>query len=242
MEDRERILKALKETEILKFPDKLISTSKSTKLHYYMLSKFSEDDEDGPQRTRIREGNIIWDKPKLLTPGYISRMEGFSLEARKAFQIVAGRTPDLAGLFYKMNYKKESLRSFNVSKSIESTYERLKSDIEAKGAILTAVIKGIDELWDVSLAKFIQQLIVKSAMNSQMPYYQNRGLMSKDESGNPVVTRNLEGLPIAASKEIEEMFARVKNGELDPSKLKKELDNWGVYKAYEDRFLNLFRK
>ena len=31
-------------------------------------------------------------------------------------------------------------------------------------------------------------------------------------------------------------------GELAPNLLKAELDRWGVFKEYEDRFLDLFRR
>lgn len=244
MEEKKRILQALKETEILKFPDKLISTSESTTLHYYVLVEpyyLEAFENEGPE-TKIREGKITWDKPKLLTPGYILNMEGFSEEAKKAFQIMARQNPDYAGLLYKMNYKKESIRTVTVSKSIEATFDRIKDDLKDSGNTLTAVIKGVDELWDVSLMKFIQELIIKSAYKSQMPYYRDMGFISTDESGYPVVTRNLEGLPIAASEEIERMFDQVSRGNLDPSRLKQELDRWGVYRAYEDRFLDLFRK
>jgi hypothetical protein len=36
------------------------------------------------------------------------------------------------------------------------------------------------------------------------------------------------------------MFAEVEDGG-DPDVLKHELDRWGLFKHYEDRFLNIFR-
>ncbi len=244
MDNWERIKHALEETEVLKSADKLISTSKDTTLHYYVLTEpvyLEVFKGEGPE-TRIREGEIAWEKPKLLTPGYILEMEGFSNEAREAFKILARNNPDLAGLLYKMRYKKESIRSTTISKNIEQTFHRIESEIEDNDKELTAIIKGVDDLWDVSLMKFVQELIVRSAYESQIPDYTNQGMLSIDDSGYPVVTRNLEGLPIAARDEIEQMFMEVKQGDMAPSVLKKELDKWGVYRAYEDRFLNLFKK
>ena len=49
------------------------------------------------------------------------------------------------------------------------------------------------------------------------------------------------GVPHGARQRIEEMFAMVKNGELEPADLKIELDRWGLFGQYEDRFLSLFR-
>ncbi len=84
--------------------------------------------------------------------------------------------------------------------------------------------------------------MIKSAFSSQLSDYAQNGYVRMDESGGPKVTRDLEGLPISAREDIERMFSRVKKGDLDPNKLKKELDFWGVYSQYEDRFLELFRK
>ena len=109
MANSKRIRNALKETEILQSPKKLISTSESTTLHYYVLAEpayLEVFENEGPE-TKIREGEITWDKPKLLTPGYILKMEGFSEEAKDALKLLAGKNPDMAGLLYKMRYKKD---------------------------------------------------------------------------------------------------------------------------------------
>ena len=42
--------------------------------------------------------------------------------------------------------------------------------------------------------------------------------------------------------EIEGLFRQVGKGEADPTRLKLELDRWGLFPDYEDRFLGLFRK
>lgn len=244
MKSRERIKQALKETEVLLYPEKLISTSEPTTLHYYVLAEpfyLEAFENEGPE-TIIRQGKITWEKPKLLTPGYIMGLEGFSDEAKNAFGMIARDNPDLAGLLYKMKYKKEEEHSRTVPRELNDIFRKIRNKIEENEESLTVVIKGVDELWDVSLMKFIQELIVKSAYFSQIPYYTSRGYMSMDTEGNPRITRNLEGLPLVANQEIEKMFNEVKRGELDPSKLKQELDRWGVYRQYEDRFLSLFRK
>jgi len=244
MANSKRIRNALKETEILQSPKKLISTSESTTLHYYVLAEpayLEVFENEGPE-TKIREGEITWDKPKLLTPGYILKMEGFSEEARDALKIMVGKHPDLAGLLYKMRYKKDYVNTSTVSKDINRTFHRIQSEIEKAGKELSVVIKGVDELWDVSLMKFVQEFIIQSAYKSQLPDYSRKGMLRMNESGDAVVTRNLEGLPIAAREEIEKMFAGVESGELEPAKLKQELDRWSVFTAYQDRFFDLFRK
>ena len=244
MKDKQRIKEVLENTEILLEPDDLISTDHDTTLHYYVLSKpyyLDEFPEEGPE-TKVREGRITWEKPKLLTPDYMINMSGFSGEAKKAMQLIARENPDLAGLLYKMNYKKQFISTFTMSREIEAAEAKIRKDIDEEDESLTVIIKGVDELWDVSLMKFIQTLMLRSAYKSQLPDYEEKGFLSTDDKGYSVVTRNLEGLPIAASEEIEKMFEMVKKGEEAPYKLKKELDRWGVFNAYQDRFFDLFKE
>ena len=57
-------------------------------------------------------------------------------------------------------------------------------------------------------------------------------------------------LRLLVSHELREKFDRqrykmakaVRNGELEGSELKSELDRWGLFAEYEDRFLDLFRR
>jgi hypothetical protein len=156
MKDKQRIKEVLENTEILLEPDDLISTEHDTTLHYYVLSKpyyLDEFPEEGPE-TKVREGKITWEKPKLLTPDYMINMSGFSGEAKKAMQIIARENPDLAGLLYKMNYRKQSISTFTISREIEAAEAEIRDDIDEEDDNLTVIIKGVDELWDVSLMKF----------------------------------------------------------------------------------------
>ena len=41
---------------------------------------------------------------------------------------------------------------------------------------------------------------------------------------------------------VEEMFGRLYRGEIMPSELKDELDRWGLFESYQDRFLALFKR
>jgi hypothetical protein len=50
------------------------------------------------------------------------------------------------------------------------------------------------------------------------------------------------GTPSGVKDKINEMFEQVANGEREPGELKDELERWGIFNEYEDRFLNLFRK
>ena len=114
--------------------------------------------------------------------------------------------------------------------SENDTYKeaRIIDDINKRGEKHTAIIKGVDEFWDVSLSKFAQELMTKSAYFSQLPDMMERNDIGMNSRGFPVVTRDSLGIPLAARKEIEILFKLFEKGEVKPSKLKEELDRWGA--------------
>ncbi|MDD3265392.1 MAG: hypothetical protein PHH02_05700, partial [Dehalococcoidales bacterium] len=61
---------------------------------------------------------------------------------------------------------------------------------------------------------------------------QSRGLLNIDPLG----------VPMEARLGIEEMFSKVTSGELEPKELKDELDRWGLFEEYQDRFFGLFNR
>ena len=52
----------------------------------------------------------------------------------------------------------------------------------------------------------------------------------------------LTKLPLSGKEKIEKLFSLANNDITKASELKAELDKWSVYKDYEDRFLDLFKK
>ena len=52
----------------------------------------------------------------------------------------------------------------------------------------------------------------------------------------------LAKLPVSVKERIEQFFAQAKTDVSKARELKVELDKWNVYKEYEDRFLDLFKK
>jgi hypothetical protein len=50
------------------------------------------------------------------------------------------------------------------------------------------------------------------------------------------------GVPADARVRIEELFRLAYKGEIEPRELKDELDRWGVFEEYEDRFFTIFKR
>ena len=239
----EKIRYAFEHTEILRRPKQLISTFGSSVIHYYVLTEpvYSEFTQDNLE-TVVREGKVSWYQPKLLTPSYMFRIEGFSGEAKKAFEILASQYPDIAGILYKFKVNKELDQMNFVSGPLLTVADNINHEIDKKGDTLCAVIKGIAGLWDVSLSKFILDMMVRSVYTAQVPDFRRRGFIGVNQIGQAIISKDRYGVPVAAREEIEILFKLVEKGELEPVELKEELDNWGLFEHYQDKFFNLFKK
>ena len=118
-----------------------------------------------------------------------------------------------------------------VSDDIAAVLEKLNTKIETSGNQMTSIIKGQDELWDVSIMKFIYE-ITRHSIQGNVSQFSAHGLLSMDK----------RGVPAEARVRIEQMFTKAESGEIEPRKLKEEIDNWSLFDEYEDRFFRLFKK
>jgi len=238
-----RIQYAFEHSKILKWPKQYLSSFGSSEVHYHVLTEpVYQEFTNGVTETVVREGKVSWFPPQLLTPGYMLRIEGFSEEARKAFSSLANDMPDIASILYRFQFKRE-IDSMNfVTGNLESVADKIAKDIDKKGDNSTAIIKGVGDLWDISLSKFILDMMTRSARQSHFPELRKKGLISYNQFGQQVVSRDKQGIPLVAKKEIESMFEMVKKGEMEPKDLKNELDRWGLFEIYQDRFFDLFKR
>lgn len=229
--DDEKIREAVRHTEILRPPRQSLATFGTTNVHYYMVTEptYSELEKE-VHETVLRQGRVIAEKPKIVTPYYLSRLEGFSSDARKYLEsLIETRGPHAPGLFY--TYKNEPKELNILSDNLLSVVDKLNADIDKSGDPLTSIIKGQDEFWDVSLMKFIYEM-TRNSLQHNFTQMDSRGLLNMD-------TR---GVPFDARLRIEGLFSQVSKGEIEPGELKAELDRWNLFGEYEDRFFNIFKK
>jgi hypothetical protein len=229
--DDERIIEAVKNTEVLRPPKQSLATFGTTNVYYYLVTEpaYSELVESAAE-TVIREGRVIAERPKIVTPLYLSHLEGFSPEAKRYLDsLIKAYGSHAPGLYY--TYKNEPKGLNIVSDSLLAVVAKLNRDIDKRGDPLASIIKGQDELWDVSLMKFIYEM-TRSSLPDNLMQLENQGLLDMDA----------RGVPADARVRIEELFKMVKQGDLDPGELKTELDRWGLFEEYEDRFLAIFKK
>jgi hypothetical protein len=229
--DDARIREAVEHTEILRPPKQSLSTFGTTNIYYYLVTEPAYSEVTGSvTETVIREGRVIAQKPRIVTPFYLSRLEGFSSNARRYFDmLIKAHGSHAPGLFY--TYKNEPKELNIVSDSLLSVVNKLNAEIDKHRDPLTSIIRGQDEFWDVSLMKFIYE-ITRSSLRNNLWQMENRGLLDLDTYG----------VPVDARLRIEELFTKALRGEGDPSELKKELDLWDLFEEYQDRFFAIFKK
>ncbi len=228
--DPETIRQVAEQTAVLRAPKQSLATFGITSIAYYLLTEPVYSDLLGENReTVIRHGKMTAERPQIVTPFYLLNLfRGFEHGEEYAQYLAEAYGASSPGLMY--SYRHELEDTSIVSDSIATVAGRLADELEESGQNLAAVIQGVDHLWDVSLMKFMFEMTVSSLGHNVTELAQG-GLLGMDR-----------GLPRAARARIDELFAGVARGEVNPSVLKAEFDRWGVFREYEDRFLDLFRR
>jgi hypothetical protein len=228
--ESERIEYAARHTEIIRHPRQHLATFGVTNIYYYLVTEPTyQEIYNETNETVIREGRVIAERPKIVTPYYLTHLEGFSYDAKQYFQkLLMMHGPNAPGLFY--TYKNETRGLNIVSENLPAVVEKLNVEIDKKGDPLATIIKGQDDLWDVSLLKFIYEITSRS-VQSNMAQLGSMGLLGMSHGG----------MPVGARQVIEEMFQQARRGEIKAYELELELNRWGAFEEYQDRFFALVR-
>lgn len=226
-----QVLRAISMTRVIRKPRRSLATFGSTVVNYHVVSQPVYEDifEDQPTESVVRNGIVKADRPKIVTPGYLSRSEGFGNEASEYLDHLINRFgSDSPGILYK--YSNEPGSTDTVSGEPPQVAAKIRDDLDNSDSAMHTVILGVDELWDVSLMKFIYEFTSDSS-ESNFSDLDDRGLFNDDG-----------GVPREARLQIEDMFNRAARGALDPSDVHDELMRWGIFEEYQARFFNLFRR
>ena len=228
--DHDALRQAADATEIILPPRQSLATFGVTHIDYYLVTEPSYTELTGDtNETVVRTGSVVAERPKIVTPYYLMNLfSGFEHGVEFAQYLAATLGPQSPGLLYA--YRNEPKETNIVADSLPVVAGRIVDQLRRDSTRLSAVIRGVDMLWDVSLMKFIHDLTVGS-LGQNVREMQAHGLLDTSS-----------GVPRAAHERIRELFAQVRAGEADPRTLKVELDRWGLFKEYEDRFLDLFRR
>ena len=220
----------LERTKVVRPPRQSLETFGVTKIRYHLVTEpaFQDVNPVQAEETVVRGGVVKAERPQVVTPYFLLKTESFSAGAREFLEHIArSQGQDSPGLLY--SYKNEPGGMDIVSGGVDEVATRIARDLDARESGLEAVIVGVDELWDVSLIKFIYELTNDSARKnvSQM---RSAGMMEMND-----------GVPADARRRVERMLEGARQGQVEPSEVMRELKRWDLFEEYEDRFLSLFR-
>lgn len=226
-----QFLKVAMETVVVTMPKQNLASFGTSVITYNMVTRPLYQALETDKRTDesvLRRGIVKAERPKIVTPHFLSRAPGFGEEAQEFVgEMIRRGQADDPGILY--TYSNEPQDMEIVSTRPEDLADRIGRRIERESRTLEAVILGVDEMWDVSLMKFIFDLTNKSTPTN------SADLM---RSGRARIDN---GVPVDARLRVEEMITQVREGNLDPEILHKELEAWQLFDEYQDQFFQALK-
>ena len=152
---------AIENTRVIVAPEQQIATFGHTSFKFYLISELM----DRVDQVRIRNGKIHAERPQILAPEHYSRLllEGFGEKAQRYVDQLRDYARSIAVLRYGFQFRKTDVTEETLRDSIDAVISRTKRQVENGNELLSAVIHGVDDAWEVCLLKFTIDLIERSS-------------------------------------------------------------------------------
>ncbi|MCL1920042.1 MAG: hypothetical protein FWG50_03030 [Kiritimatiellaeota bacterium] len=219
---------AVNNTEIVVPARRHLETFGNTILNYFLVCEMMDD----PQRVRVREGRMQAFKPQIVAPSAYASMEleGFGEQAQRYMEWLRENEDSVRILRYGYTLKQESFSEQVVSDNLLAVLERVKAEVAAKDDPFAAVVRGVDEPWDVCLVRLFWKTIEDSAPFNIRDLHERRLFELQD------------GIPAGVREEIEKGFAAAARDSRLIKPLGLMLQEYGLFEHYQDRFFNLVKR
>ena len=164
---------AAEATEVLHPPTRALETFGTTCVNYHLLAEL----EDYPGKIRVREGRLQASKPELITPErYIKdEFDGFGEEAKLYYDFLKRHEDSLKILKYGYRLKQEAFSEQIITDSMETVADRIIQSVKQENRPFDAVIKGVDDPWDVCLMQFFW-LHTNASLAHNVEDFKNAGM------------------------------------------------------------------
>ena len=219
---------AVRNTDILLAPRRHIETFGNTIVNYAHVAELM--DSDG--QVRIREGRMQAMRPQIITPSAYANldMEGFGPEAERYLSWLREHEDDIRILQYGYSLKQEAFSEEIVAGPADAVVDRVKRAAEAREDPFSAVVRGIDSLWDVCLVRLFW-VVAHASVADNVRELNERHLFEKED-----------GIPRGVREEIEKGFAAAAKDSSLVKPLGALLQKHGLFEHYQDRFFALLRR
>ena len=216
---------AVNNTEIIVPPKRHLETFGNTIINYYLVSELM----DSIGKVRVREGRMQALRPQIITPASYSSLmlEGFGEQAQQYLEWLKEHEDTVRILRYGYTLKQEAFSEQVLTDTLEAVLERVKADVAGKKDPFAAVVKGVDDPWDVCLVRLFWTVIQNSAQANIREMHERHMFEMQD------------GIPAGLRDEIEKAFAAAAKDASLIKALGKLLQDHGLFERYQDRFFNL---
>ena len=213
---------AVNNTEIVVPPKRPLETFGNTIINYHLVSELM----DSVGKVRVREGRMQALRPQIITPSSYSNtlLEGFGEQAKQYLEWLKEHEDSVRILRYGYTLKQEAFSEQVLTDTFDAVLERVKKGVADKKDPFAAVVKGVDDPWDVCLVRLFWTVIQNSAQANIRELNERRMFEIQD------------GIPAGLREEIEKGFqAAAKDAKLIKP-LGKLLQDHGLFERYQDRF------
>lgn len=160
LEDQ-RIAYAMQETRLLYVPDRRIDSFGDSRFRFALVSELM----DSVGCCRVRTGWVEAHRPRILRPPDLREieMEGFSPEVAGFFRWMQEHGARLQPLInYGFQFARSSVEEELVHEDVREVEDRVVQEARSSGDPFRAVIHGVDDDWELSLLRFMVEMIQKS--------------------------------------------------------------------------------
>jgi len=218
---------AVNNTEIVVPPKRHLETFGNTIINYFLVSELM----DAVGKVRVREGRMQALRPQIITPASYSTMmlEGFGEQAQQYLEWLKENEDTVRILRYGYTLKQEAFSEQVLTDTLDAVLERVKTDVGGKKDPFAAIVKGVDDPWDVCLIRLFWTVIQNSARDNIRELNERRMFEMQD------------GIPVGLREEIEKGFAAAAKDTNLIKPLGKLLQDHGLFERYQDRFFGLIQ-
>jgi len=211
-------LRLLKRTRVLLGPKKSLAPFGDTRIRYHLVSPV----EDMDRRARLREGVLVSERPKILTPDHLrDRFQGFGEEARAFGEwLLAASGDKVRALEYRFRNELQGTRVLS-DRPQDLAGKILRSLEEAPH---DAILLCPDAGWQVAVMKLLLDE-TRRAFGGHVRELEAKGMFRAPDERR--------------RDEVESLFKRAAKDRSVLGLLGSKLKEYGLFGDYEDRFYTL---
>lgn len=217
---------AVNQTRVITEPKQTIETFGVTRIRYYIVSEVL----DSIGQVKVHEGIITSEKPSIITPQHFAQqiLNGFGEEAKAYADWLSQHGDFIKIVQYGLQIKKEEIKEETVSGTLDEVIGRVIGIAENSREVST-VIQGVENMWEISLMKFMENYIASSVSKNFQEMQSHQQVLMEQEETN-------------VRQAIEEEFYESRGHRQKIVDLGSKLQDMGLFAKYEDRFYALLRE